>query len=812
VSVVRLKKMIQMNQLDPNNPSNRHLLELLSQSKEVESQTLVRMDPLYETILIGDHIVISVKNNTVSSPRWVGTQYLTRPANQRHKMLIARQANPAAFAGGNKVWPETAIPLREDEIDGTDDRREEFWDRIYAPEFPEAADDETKVDNKKVQKLMHFKQKIQDQVRKAKAKQGGQQRRAYRLEDVVHQPALPAFHAPNIMAAVKNIFRKRSALRPQQGKLKQTSASPTSCKISVTIQRAHNLPTRRVEPGPGGKMEEAPPLECLVQASYGSERARTPVVTGNSPAWNARIDLELVPPNKNWSPSNLMKITDSLSLNVFDSKIHEKPGTDGSVKKLEKRWLGSITFPFSTIYTATANGRIDGVFELDAPPHVIGYSHQGAADSRGSLQVCVALDPPLAQPSERDAETKGRLPGEAGLDERIHSWIAECSRPAHCHHRTYEALGRSLHRDWVLATRYITPQAAPQGAYTPGEKLEVLMDQLARYVALVPFMEDWNMQEGGQEVDVEGLDVWTTSAELIDIGAGDWEEHATLLCNFFLSLFALQNAKEKKKAYVVWGVGIPEGNTVYCMTMDDPPPGEEPEVFLWNASKGSHFSAKNHRCTLKEVYCIADATNVWGNIQATKEIRSTSFKLGDRKAWKPLFDAKNPSDTFMMDTVQGEIDWKPNQKNDAFVEETTKYIRVAVRNRLEHWRSREGKSMVDNEGANRKLTEILKKMEASAHKELAFSEEDLHTDFAQYLQPGNPTSGFNMTGFYINRAFTDISPILDEIYNADIHHAGPVSGDTGERDTQFAHAVFVKAYPRRVLSLWVGVACLSKKR
>ncbi|KAJ1479401.1 hypothetical protein T484DRAFT_1814379, partial [Baffinella frigidus] len=93
--------------------------------------------------------------------------------------------------------------------------------------------------------------------------------------------------------------------------------------------------------------------------------------------------------------------------------------TDGSVKKLEKRWLGrrSITFPFSTIYTATANGRIDGVFELDAPPHVIGYSHQGAADSRGSLQVCVALDPSLAQPpapasvlaqpSERDAKTKG---------------------------------------------------------------------------------------------------------------------------------------------------------------------------------------------------------------------------------------------------------------------------------------------------------------------------------------------------------------------------------------------------------------------
>ena len=54
--------------------------------------------------------------------------------------------------------------------------------------------------------------------------------------------------------------------------------------------------------------------------------------------------------------------------------------------------------------------------------------------------------------------------------------------------------------------------------------------------------------------------------------------------------------------------------------------------------------------------------------------------------------------------------------------------------------------------------------------------------------------------------------ILEEIQNADIHHAGPVAGDSGDRDTQFAHAVYVKAFPRKVLSVWVAVACLSKKR
>lgn len=135
-----------------------------------------------------------------------------------------------------------------------------------------------------------------------------------------------------------------------------------------------------------------------------------------------------------------------------------------------------------------------------------------------------------------------------------------------------------------------------------------------------------------------------------------------------------------------------------------------------------------------------------------------------------------------------------------------------MRNRLEHWRSKEGKSLVGNEGATRKLHDIMRKMEMSAHFESEFTEENLHSELESYLQPNSATSGFNMTGFYVNRPFTDLQPILDEIYNADIHHAGPVVTDGSESDTQFAHTVFVKPFPRRILSVWICVACLSRKR
>jgi len=53
--------------------------------------------------------------------------------------------------------------------------------------------------------------------------------------------------------------------------------------------------------------------------------------------------------------------------------------------------------------------------------------------------------------------------------------------------------------------------------------------QLARFVALVPYLEDSALQK-------RRADVWTTSAQVIAMAAGDAEEHAHLLVGFFLEI------------------------------------------------------------------------------------------------------------------------------------------------------------------------------------------------------------------------------------------------------------------------------------
>lgn len=47
-----------------------------------------------------------------------------------------------------------------------------------------------------------------------------------------------------------------------------------------------------------------------------------------------------------------------------------------------------------------------------------------------------------------------------------------------------------------------------------------------RFVGLIPFLDDFHLEGGGDDgdVDPDSLDVWCTSNEFIDIMAGDWEE------------------------------------------------------------------------------------------------------------------------------------------------------------------------------------------------------------------------------------------------------------------------------------------------
>jgi coiled-coil and C2 domain-containing protein 2A len=59
-------------------------------------------------------------------------------------------------------------------------------------------------------------------------------------------------------------------------------------------------------------------------------------------------------------------------------------------------------------------------------------------------------------------------------------------------------------------------------------------------------------------------DLYCTCQEFLDLGQGDYEEHAILLCNYFKYIDNIKN-KGVFNSYIVYGEAMPMGNTVYVM-------------------------------------------------------------------------------------------------------------------------------------------------------------------------------------------------------------------------------------------------------
>ena len=67
----------------------------------------------------------------------------------------------------------------------------------------------------------------------------------------------------------------------------------------------------------------------------------------------------------------------------------------------------------------------------------------------------------------------------------------------------------------------------------------------------------------------------------MDLGYGDYEEHAILLCNYFNYIDQTIN-EGKIKSYIILGKAVPEGYTTYVLRRNT----TNNHVEIWNAIKG----------------------------------------------------------------------------------------------------------------------------------------------------------------------------------------------------------------------------------
>ncbi|XP_075390133.1 protein CC2D2B isoform X1 [Tenrec ecaudatus] len=323
----------------------------------------------------------------------------------------------------------------------------------------------------------------------------------------------------------------------------------------------------------------------------------------------------------------------------------------------------------------------------------------------------------------------------------------------------------------TLVTRYIKALNPPQ------QLLDIFLhdsnatlDLIARFVSLIPFMPD-TLDEND-----DGYDIWMTSERCISLAIGNKEEHAILLCNFFLYF--------GKKALVLLGTSMLEGHAAYVLTQ------ETDEFLLWNPLTGQCHKQFDPFCPLQSVDCLFDDGNVWFNIQQNNTPMAVHFDYSKENFWKHLLP-KDPQGTKAQSIQPTEIIYSDTDKS--MVEDIKSRIESTLKHKIMEWRPKQPTRW--NRQCSSILRQILPKLELGTGSISVSSEEE--SEFERLLKI------YWVAGFPLQMPYTDVQSVVDVVYQTGIHASE-------FPQTEFALAVYIHPYPNNILSVWVYVASLAR--
>ena len=649
-------------------------------------------------------------------------------------------------------------------------------------------------------RAIHIRDEIQEKLLLDSQSRG---QRILTLQDLVHEEETTAIDFAYSFFTASDDQRP---LRPtRKERKKRVTGAGESVNIIVTVLHASNLPLRLAvteEPEMVDKRKQSlsvleveavpeavsSPVTPFVEAVFQRQTVRTVTADGSQATWNQSLDLALKSPNGDLSPATLSKIKDNIILNLFDEVvIFKRKGSmdDDSpppAPLVERRWLGCLSIPFATLYV---NSRIEGTFPVQTPITLMGYEFESVpASLRKShlsnksdapdlstifLTLFLTIDPPLQKLQEVD------LNCGTDEDESLVTYAQQFDAESikRFPDRKFQSVVVSMGCKWVLAPRYLRPLRPPE-VFHDTLVMEEVMRRLARYVSLIPSRAEFSSTGVVK-------DIWLTADQFLEIGMGDEEEHALLLCNFFLYL--------GRRAGVVIGTGIPEGLTSYVITYEYSPE----ETSVWNACTGQRYRISDPFVPLTNVSAVITADNVYANIQSQAHPNRVNFDLDKSSCWNPLFNKKTDKlfPNITLSSIQPEaLQFAPVDQEE--VKRLQEQLEKHIKSCLMRWRSKTPTFF--NRSASQKLKKVLVRLERKTQSKNSHKSDE-RTDMQDVL------SHYRVTGFPLQMSYTDMDSVTEALFATSVHV-------TDDPKVEFAVAVHLTAYPANVISLSVYVAAL----
>ena len=640
-----------------------------------------------------------------------------------------------------------------------------------------------------------------------------------------------------------------------------------------------------------------------VRVSYYDQEGifRTDSIESIHPDYNHQFEFYIHPKDgkKYFSREELSKCPGVFYFTLYDEIKKEYSIVDKVnnvyIQKNERKYLGSFNIPFVTVFQNASI--LDTICKVDIPKAVFGYYSDttskfnieaGDEDDNNITQLDVdskkdnsvnntglGVLPHFAQ-ERKEAQYQERkiinpfvnsyvslyitldpipsfsindetdyVPGFEDNSFLINStkWLNALKTSSKFKNRTIRLFAENFDGHSVFMPRYLKSDGQKPHPQLFSENDDNAIEKASRYVSLIPFIEENQTWEYAEEMP----DCWDTDNQFLDLGFGDYEEHAVLLCNYFNYIDQKQNTG--CVSYLCLGDAHPEGSTVYVIRLS----ADYKEVEFWNAKTGdcyyfektlvdtkfliftmsTHYkqtkSNTNKICPMKSVGAIVTFDNVLINAQSESDPSLIDFDLNNKSNWKPFLNEEAKRNYFPegVKTIQKPIEYVDPSEEEAqkLKEEIRKHLknfiqeeRIKTKNANDQPLRTEGLNKV-----NPKIEKILERYEMftfkttksginynrrkkaqananerDANKRMQLEElETLQNLIRDELKVKN-----NIYGFPINISYTTMKQLWQQIKLTNVHLIG------GE-DNELNLSIYVDPLPSDVYSVWIFLAILQ---